>query len=184
MNLNIVVGKKSMNFEKLSALHVSDLFEGTANAPANSCRRAPDGRHRPTLKVKAGPHRPVKRRIYVDEPVEKIDPPKSYDKIPCPCCQQRVETPSLDVIIDHYSLTPLQARILGAAWRGKGMPVQTERIFDAMYVDDPDGGPSYTLMYKSFKVALCRLRMRLKGSGVSIKNVGYGRGYRLVLGDN
>ncbi|OJF91188.1 hypothetical protein AX761_22675 [Rhizobium sp. 58] len=115
--------------------------------------------------------------------MERIDPPTTYDRITCPCCKQRVDAPSLEVIVDHYGLTPLQARILGATWRGKGMPVQTERIFDAMYVDDPDGGPEQTLMYKSFKVALCRLRMRLRGSGVSIRNEGYGRGYRLVIGE-
>lgn len=174
MNLNIVVGKKAMNFEALAALHFRDLFDGGPNAPA---RRGRGGRG-----VKKG-RKVVKRKVEQEAPAERIDPPKQYDRITCPCCSQRVEAPSLDVIVDHYGLTPLQARILGATWRGKGMPVQTERIFDAMYADDPDGGPSYTLMYKSFKVALCRLRMRLKGSGVSIKNVGYGRGYRLVLGE-
>lgn len=102
--------------------------------------------------------------------------------IACPCCKQSVTVPSLDIVVDHYKVTPLEARILGAIWRGKGLPVQTERIFDAMYVDDPDGGPSPTRMYAAFKVALCHLRARLDGSGVSIVNVGYRRGYRLVIG--
>jgi len=102
--------------------------------------------------------------------------------IECPCCKQSVRAPSLDIVIDHYKVTPLEARILGVIWRGKGHPVQTERIFDAMYVDDPDGGPSPTRMYAAFKVALCHLRARLSGSGVSIENVGYRRGYRLVMG--
>jgi len=91
--------------------------------------------------------------------------------------------PSLDIVIDHYKITPLEARILSAVWRGKGLPVQTERIFDAMYADDPDGGPSPTQMYRAFKVALCRLRDRLNGSGIGIANVGYRRGYRLVIGE-
>lgn len=103
--------------------------------------------------------------------------------IACPCCKQSVRVPSLDIVVDHYKVTPLEARILGAIWRGKGLPVQTERIFDAMYVDDPDGGPSPTRMYAAFKVALCHLRARLDGSGVSIENVGYRRGYRLVIGE-
>lgn len=61
-------------------------------------------------------------------------------------------------------------------------PVQTERIFGAMYRDDSDGGPSPTRMYEAFKVALCHLRARLEGSGITIEIVGYRRGYRLVIG--
>jgi hypothetical protein len=103
------------------------------------------------------------------------------EPINCPCCKQPVAAPTLEIVVDRYDVTPLQARILGAVWRGKGMPVQTERIFDAMYVDDPDGGPSPTRMYAAFKVALCHLRTRLDGSGIGIENVGYRQGYRLVM---
>jgi hypothetical protein len=106
-----------------------------------------------------------------------------FQPIDCPCCKQPVRVPSLDIIIDFYKVTPLEARILGVIWRGRGMAVQTERIFDAMYEDDPDGGPSPTRMYAAFKVALCHLRDRLQGSGIGIENVGYRRGYRLILGD-
>lgn len=102
--------------------------------------------------------------------------------IDCPCCKQRVSVPTLEIVIDRYSVTPLEARILGAVWKGKGMPVMTERIFDAMYSDDPDGGPSPTRMYAAFKVALCHLRARLEGSGITVENVGYRQGYRLILG--
>jgi hypothetical protein len=101
----------------------------------------------------------------------------------CPCCKQPVRVPSVEMVIDHYGVTPLEARILGAVWKGRGMPVMTERVFDAMYVDDPDGGPTPTKMYLAFKVALCHLREKLEGSGISIENVGYRRGYRLVLGN-
>lgn len=103
------------------------------------------------------------------------------EPISCPCCKQAVNVPTLEMIVDTYQLTPLQARILEAVWRGKGHPVKTERIFDAMYADDPDGGPSPSRMYAAFKVALCHLRKRLEGSGVWVENVGYHRGYRLVL---
>lgn len=101
--------------------------------------------------------------------------------IECPCCRQPVSSPSLDIVVSNYSIRPLEARVLRAIWNGKGMPVQTERIFDVMYEDDPDGGPSYASMYSSFKVALCRLRSRLEGSGVGIETVGYRRGYKLVM---
>ncbi|MFB6448385.1 hypothetical protein [Bradyrhizobium tunisiense] len=103
------------------------------------------------------------------------------EPIACPCCQQPVSIPSLDIVIDHYKITPLEARILGAIWKGKGHPVQTQRVFDAMYIDDPDGGPEPARMYSAFKVGLCHLRARLAGSGITIENVGYRRGYRLLI---
>ena len=102
--------------------------------------------------------------------------------IPCPCCQQAVAAPTLEIVIDRFGLTPMEARILRAVWKGKGHPVPNERIFDHMYEDDPDGGPSPTKMYSAFKVALCHLRQKLTGSGVGIENVGYRLGYRLVTG--
>lgn len=103
--------------------------------------------------------------------------------IECPCCKSPVYVPTLDLVIDHYRLTPTEANILRAVWRGKGHPVQTERIFDAMYADDPDGGPSPSKMYLAFKVALHHMREKLKGSGIGIENVGYRRGYRLIVGE-
>lgn len=109
--------------------------------------------------------------------------PALAEPIDCPCCKQPVRVPSLEIIVNHYKVTPLEARILGAVWKGRGMPVATERVFDAMYQDDPDGGPSPPRMYQAFKVALCHLRARLKGSGVGIRNVGYRRGYALVIGE-
>jgi len=99
----------------------------------------------------------------------------------CPCCKQPVTTPAPEIVIDHYGITPMEGRIFEAVWKGKGLPVITERIFTAMYIDDPDGGPSPDRMYLAFKVALCHLRQKLEGSGIGIANVGYRRGYRLVL---
>lgn len=101
--------------------------------------------------------------------------------IPCPCCGQVVGIPSMDMVIEHCGISELQSRILGAVWRGKGRTVATQRIFDAMYADDPDGGPSHVEMYKVFKEALFRLRQNLDGSGVSIVNIGYRRGYALRI---
>lgn len=104
-----------------------------------------------------------------------------HKPIECPCCRQPVSAPSIDIVVSNYGIRPLEARVLSAIWKGNGMPVQTERVFDAMYADDPDGGPSYASMYSSFKVALCRLRGRLEGSGISIETVGYRRGFRLIM---
>lgn len=118
----------------------------------------------------------------------------NIEPIECPCCKQTITIPSLEIVVDHYKLTRMEARILGAVWKGKGMPVQTERIFDAMFANDPNGGPSPSRMYLAFKVALCRLRARLDGrdpsepekqvrrsSGIIIENVGYRLGYRLAV---
>lgn len=169
--MNVMVSKRQIFFDEIAALHMNDLFDGSEFAPARLRR----GRG-----LKKG--RKSVRRKHREEPIKKIAPPKEFDRISCPCCAQRVETPTLDIVIDHYGVTPTEAQILSAVWKGKGMPVSTERIFDAMYVDDPDGGPSPTAMYRAFKVALCHLRKRLEGSGVTVENVGYRMGYRLVLG--
>lgn len=117
-------------------------------------------------------------------PSKLRDRPRDAERaevIRCPCCGHKVTSPSLEIVVDVYGVTPLEARILGAIWRGRGMPVQTERIFDAMYEDDPDGGPSRVKMYTAFKVALHHLRKRISGSGIRIESAGYGRGYRLLV---
>jgi len=102
--------------------------------------------------------------------------------ISCPCCAQPVAVPTFEIVADTYRLSPTERRILWAVWRGRGHPVQTDRIFDAIYADDPNGGPSPVEMYRAFKVRLCRLREKLYGSGIGVENCGYRRGYRLVLG--
>ncbi len=101
--------------------------------------------------------------------------------IDCPCCKRPVDRPSLEIVTDNLGIRGSQALVLEAIWRGRGLPVMPERIFDVMYKDDPDGGPGQAKMYREFKVALCHLRKRLVGSGVAIENCGYRRGYRLVL---
>ncbi len=101
----------------------------------------------------------------------------------CPCCRQPVTVPTLETLTLALNLQPLQARILKAVWRGKGQPVPTSRVFDAMYEDDINGGPGEAAMYSALKIALCRLRKRLAGTGVWIENAGYRRGWKLVFTD-
>lgn len=103
--------------------------------------------------------------------------------VPCPCCGRAMTIPTLEVVCFTYGLSPLQSRILGAVWRGRGLPVSAERIFDAMYADDPEGGPELPKMYAAFKESLHRVRVKLNGSGIEIINSGYRKGYRLVMGD-
>jgi DNA-binding response OmpR family regulator len=103
-------------------------------------------------------------------------------QIECPCCNQPVSTPTVDVVIDRFGITDREARILRAIWRGGGRPVKTERIYQAMYEDDPSGGPGPEKMYLSFKVALCHIRKKLLNSGISIVTVGYRKGYAIRIG--
>lgn len=99
----------------------------------------------------------------------------------CPCCKQPIDVPSLEDAIASARLDGFEASILRAVWSGKGHPVQTERIFDAMYADDPDGGPSPTRMYAAFRGALARLNSKLNATGVAVHGVGYRKGWRLAL---
>ncbi|TGV90035.1 hypothetical protein EN801_020480 [Mesorhizobium sp. M00.F.Ca.ET.158.01.1.1] len=101
--------------------------------------------------------------------------------IACPLCKAAVGVPALADLLVSRGIRGLEASILGAVWKGKGMPVSTERLFDAMYADDPDGGPSPTRMYLTFNKALARLNSLLDGSGVSVIAVGFRQGYRLAL---
>ena len=100
----------------------------------------------------------------------------------CPCCAQPVPVPSAYIVAQNAGLSPMETRILEAVWDGKGRSVQTERIFDRMYEDDPDGGPPPARMYATFKEKLSLLRKKLIGSGVGVENVGRREGYRLVMG--
>lgn len=101
----------------------------------------------------------------------------------CPCCSQSVPVPTAHVVAYSCGLKPMEARILDAIWSGGGLPVSTEKIFDKMYEDDPDGGPAPARMYATMKESMVGLRKKLAGSGVGIDTVGYRAGWRLVLGD-
>lgn len=111
---------------------------------------------------------------------ERVDLTK-LGPVTCPCCNQPVSVPTLEMILDRYMLDGHKAAILRVIWQGRGYPVSTKRILNAMYADDPDGGPSEAHMYAVMKVRLHDLRERLKGSGIRIENVGNRRGYRLVI---
>ncbi len=99
----------------------------------------------------------------------------------CPMCKRPVNVPSLSEVISTLGLTGHEVDVLNAVWSGRGLPVMAGQAFDLMYADDVNGGPTQTKMYSAFKSALCRLRKRLEGSGVSIEEVGYRKGLRMVI---
>lgn len=161
----------------LAELHVRDLFDGLYGAPQRLAAPTRDRKQKKRKKRK----RP--RQDTGSTRTLRAIPRPRYDEIPCPCCKRPIEAPTLNLLVDYYRIPALEAAVLEAVWRGKGHPIPTERIFDAMYADDPDGGPSPGKMYSAFKVTLCHLRARISGSGVTIENVGYRRGYRLSIGE-
>ncbi|MGV8856904.1 MAG: helix-turn-helix domain-containing protein [Devosia sp.] len=101
--------------------------------------------------------------------------------VPCPCCSRSLAAPTFDQVVFHLGVKSQESKILGALWQGKGLPVSTEQIFTAMYEDDRDGGPGPAKMYRAFQESLSRLRKRLDGSGITIENVIYRGGYRVVI---
>lgn len=105
---------------------------------------------------------------------------KSNTPMACPCCGKPTSVLSIDMVIDRLGLSPMQSRILRAVWDGGGYPIPQVRIYDAMYEDDPDGGPSDFTAYNALKVALCFLRKKLEGSGIEIETIKR-RGYRLKI---
>lgn len=101
----------------------------------------------------------------------------TIDLLICPCCKRSVQAPSLDIVIEHCKLPPMQARVLGTIWKGKGRPVPTDAIIAAM--DRGIDVKAHT--YTDFKIALHHLRRRVKGAGIAIPNAGYARGYFIEL---
>ena len=102
-------------------------------------------------------------------------------RIDCPCCGQSVAGIPYHLLALKCGLKPMEERILGALWEGAGRPVFPEKIFDAMYEDDPEGGENPNRMYATMKESMSRMRKKLEGSGVGIENVGYRAGFRIVL---
>jgi hypothetical protein len=96
--------------------------------------------------------------------------------IPCPCCKKTVPAPTVEMVVDHLRIAPLQAHVLRAVWKGKGHPVPAEAIIAAM---DQAERTTKSHDYVDFKIALYHLRKRLKPVGIAIRNTGYARGYHI-----
>jgi len=76
------------------------------------------------------------------------------------------------------SIPDQQARILTALW-GRTQPVSSWQITQALYRGlempmDP------AVAYQNTKIAMCRLRKALNGTGVGVLSAGYGGGFHLV----
>lgn len=94
----------------------------------------------------------------------------------CPMCRRPVSVPDLEELIRTRRIKGHAAAILRALWDAGGSVVPTQRIFDRMYEDDIDGGPSNTQMYTALNRGLKALTSALAGSGVSVVAIGNGKG--------
>lgn len=97
----------------------------------------------------------------------------------CPCCGQKVDAPPLAVISATAGLSLYEHRVLAAIWDAKGMPVRADRIIDAVWYDDIDGGPEDAGL--QVRVLVHRLRRKLVGTGVRIGLGGQHRAYSIEL---
>lgn len=84
----------------------------------------------------------------------------------CLCCRQRIDAPSLDEACAR--LSPVEACILRTVWAGNGMPVPTSKIFDALYCEDQDGGPSDTTARRHLTSLIQEMNEMLDGCGVLV----------------
>ncbi|MGO4917768.1 hypothetical protein [Pseudogemmobacter sp. W21_MBD1_M6] len=82
--------------------------------------------------------------------------------IPCPMCGGAVPV-ALDNLIQLHKVTGQAEAILRAFWEGQGRTLSTERLFDAMYADDPDGGHGQTSMHAQLRAAVQELNILLAG---------------------
>lgn len=89
----------------------------------------------------------------------------------CPCCAQAVDVPDLETLIEDRGITGSPAALLRAVWAARGHRLPTERVFDALFADDPNGGPSPSSMYLRTRRAHQYLNEALAGSGVSVVRV-------------
>lgn len=99
----------------------------------------------------------------------------------CPCCGQSVTEAVRDpkVVLALVHLSPLQRRIADALARRFGRWCAPTDLADAVYADDPDGGPEYART--SIAVHTAVLRKRLEKTPLDIEGLrGAAGGRRMV----
>ncbi|PZX39379.1 hypothetical protein LY56_02912 [Roseinatronobacter thiooxidans] len=103
------------------------------------------------------------------------------EPIVCPMCNARAGAATIDRLVQSSNVTGMPEAVLRAVWASAGRTVTTLDLFDAMYVDDPDGGPSQARMYEDLHDAINVVNVSLAGK-VRIVPKGVGRGrWRLQI---
>ncbi len=85
----------------------------------------------------------------------------------CPCCGQPAERRP-DLVLDPLPFSPQERRVVDALVTRFGRFVSNDEIVDAIYADDPNGGPLWARHCLSKAVG--RIREKLNGSGVVLEN--------------
>lgn len=98
----------------------------------------------------------------------------------CPCCRQPVAVPPITELIERLDEHAHAVAVLEAVWAARGLPVTATALFDTIYADDPDGGPSTARMYRDLRAAVATLNERL-GRHVIVIHDGRAKGWRLKL---
>ncbi len=93
----------------------------------------------------------------------------------CPMCGAGEGVRSIDDFVRHHRIKGHPEAILRAVWASSGQIMTTERLFDALYADDPDGGPSRTKMHADLHAAVRTVNTMLAGT-LRVEQVGAKRG--------
>jgi len=97
----------------------------------------------------------------------------------CPCCAAALSLPPLPVLL--HDLPASSATVLETLWTARGLPVAATALFDAMYADDPDGGPSQSRMYRDLRAAVANLNDTLGRNGIIVLYDDRAKGWRLKI---
>ena len=104
----------------------------------------------------------------------------------CPCCGAGVESVGLDQLPYIQTLTPKQSDIIDCIVSRHPRKVTGQDLFDWLYGDDPNGGPTGGI--RTVQALVCQLRPKLEGCGWKLSKIEHGdrktvdrqsHGYRL-----
>jgi hypothetical protein len=91
----------------------------------------------------------------------------------CECCGQELPRPAS--LFDGLGLSPMQRRIAELVLRAGEYGISGARLFDALYADDPDGGPLTGLA--SLRVQVRNVNRKLAAVGKEVRAPRGGRAY-------
>jgi len=96
----------------------------------------------------------------------------------CPNCGFRHRSDGFASDLSREGLSPRERTVLERLVEAGGAPVTRAKLVDAVYGDDPDGGPLFA--NANIAVYIYRLNQKLPPRGFSVELHGYGMGWKLV----
>lgn len=99
----------------------------------------------------------------------------------CPCCRGELNLPPLDDLITEHRITGPAERVLRTLWEARGFTVDSQRLFDVIFCDDPSGGPDRQgQLYAALNSSINTICNALASSGVRATR-GRKKGWRLQI---